>query len=367
MKINRCIHCMEDMGGETAVCPNCGERQEPPEPFYSERWLRPNTILHGRYLVGLHLEREEDTYIALDLARGERVLVKELYLAPLVRREGAAVAVNSGFPEYLENWEQGLPEFLQIGSILLRRPDGLSIPRAREVFQENNTAYIVLDLPERPHKTDLEDYVSENGPLEYESCVHALLPLTKDLAWLREVGAAHRQIDPQHIWVDKAADGQRDGLTLSLSCPQTLNDRDEEIHAQITSDCFRPRNFAPPETYSLKAEDGPWCDVYSLCAVLYFCLTGQAPPNVIERLHGGRLEVCTDLSLPQEQLAVLNDGMALRVGNRIQSMAELGKRLEDAAEKSRLADFPQPVYGPPPPGLPGLIHKLRQRGKFWRK
>lgn len=140
------------------------------------------------------------------------MFVRELHPCSLVRREGTDVVLLSSSSKYLEYWEQGFPEFLQIGNILLRQPDGLSIPRARHIFQDSNTAYIVLDLPK--HKADLETYVRENGPLEYEPCVYALLPLTKDLAWLRQVGAAHRQIDPHHIWVDKAADGQRDGLAL---------------------------------------------------------------------------------------------------------------------------------------------------------
>lgn len=332
MEINRCIHCMEEIDEHAAACPHCGAEQEVPEHYTG---LQPKTILHRRYLIGLLLEELEDTYIAFDLTERERVFIKEFFPLHMVEREDAAVVPVK---QYQVELEQGLSEFLLVGNALLQQPDRAAMPRAREVFEANSTAYIALDPPELPRGTVLKSYVEKNGPLEYDLCVRSLLPLVKDLARLHRAGVVHRRIDPQHIWVSKAADGQRDSLSLSLSCPRTLND-------PFSSSCF-----APLEMYIRKAEKGPWCDVYALCAVLYLCLTGEVPSCAPDRLETDKLSVRLNqlIFLPQEQVNVIIDGMALHSKDRIQSMEELGKRLESAMGKEPLAKFPQTVYAPPP-------------------
>lgn len=146
MKVNRCIHCMQEMGEGAAVCPCCGKGQEYPLGYDG---LRPNTILHGRYLTGLRVE--ENTYIAFDLAEGRRMSVKEFYPRSLAWREGNVVV-----PYHVpgEEWAKGLEEFLRLGNALLQQPPDLNLPRVLEVFQGNGTAYIALCEPVEPPSGD---------------------------------------------------------------------------------------------------------------------------------------------------------------------------------------------------------------------
>lgn len=46
--------------------------------------------------------------------------------------------------------------------------------------------------------------------------------------------------------------------------------------------------YAPVEQYQNKGQ-GPWSDVYALCATIYFCLTGRKPPQSMDRLVGDEL------------------------------------------------------------------------------
>ncbi len=350
MKINRCIHCMEDMGEGAAVCPCCGKGQERPAGYDG---LRPSSILHGRYLTGLLLEERGDTYIAFDLARGERVSVKEFCPCPLARRDGAAVVLARTDETSRAKWDRGFREFLQLGNALLQQPDSLSMPRSREVFRENGTAYIVLDSPKLPEGERLRDYVKKNGPMGYADCVRALLPLAEDLARLHRAGSLHRRIGPYDMLVGKAAADRRGSLpfSFSLSCPQTLNDTaGPDDHAERISDPIVPIPFEPLERYSTNKPEGPWSDVYSLCAALYFCVTGREPPDAISRASdGGRAAPLPDLppELSPGQRAVLEDGMAIQPEGRIRSMDDLVRRLMESLKDRGGFDPAQDV--PPQP------------------
>ena len=46
--------------------------------------------------------------------------------------------------------------------------------------------------------------------------------------------------------------------------------------------------FAPVEQYQTRGQ-GPWTDIYSLCATVYYCITGTLPTSAVERLEGDAL------------------------------------------------------------------------------
>lgn len=357
MKVNRCIHCMEEMGENAAICPHCAARQETPE-LYSG--LQPNSILHGRYLVGLLLEEWGDTYIAFDLARGERVSIKEFFPFSKFERKGAD----------RRQWDRGFYEFLQVGNSL-HWLEGITMPRAREVFEANGTAYIVLDSPMMPQGAALASYVEKNGPLDYVSCVHSLLPVADDLVRMHQDRVFHGQIDPRHIRVEKACPEDRwNGvfLTLSLSCPYTMNDAYILDYAPWSTAVLMPPNpFAPLEN---KSHRGPWSDVYALCAVLYFCLTGRAPDRFETDKISDQLKKCAVPSLSRKQLDVVTEGMALFFSeDRIPSMDDLVLRLEKSLEapgEENPAHNPHPLEYTPTTEIREAAYVCPQCSLHWK-
>lgn len=81
MEIRRCIGCMSDLGEEKGrFCPYCGYDNDADnlKPLCA---MRPNTILHERYLVGRALGQGNlgITYIGFDLALNEKVVLKEYF------------------------------------------------------------------------------------------------------------------------------------------------------------------------------------------------------------------------------------------------------------------------------------------------
>ena len=63
--------------------------------------------------------------------------------------------------------------------------------------------------------------------------------------------------------------------------------RFEAAEATSTKVTFHTPPYAAIEQYVKTYPQGPWTDIYALGVVLYECVTGQKPPEVLERMHAG--------------------------------------------------------------------------------
>ena len=98
------------------------------------------------------------------------------------------------------------------------------------------------------------------------------------------------------------------------------------------------QGFAPPEQYRSRGQ-GTWTDVYSLCATVYYCLTGKLPVQAMDRLTGKKLPTPGELGvmLPRRQEETILQGLDLFVDKRPQTMRELWERMyasEDAVSET---------------------------------
>ena len=85
------------------------------------------------------------------------------------------------------------------------------------------------------------------------------------------------------------------------------------------------KGYAPPEQYSRKGKQGPWTDIYSICATLYEMITGVIPQPAMERLKADKLYLPSsygcDITPLQEK--ILMKGLALDYKKRYKDIAEL--------------------------------------------
>ena len=83
--------------------------------------------------------------------------------------------------------------------------------------------------------------------------------------------------------------------------------------------------YAPEEQYRTHGEQGPWTDVYALCATMYRCITGQIPPESMERTYQDHLRPVTDFQpdCPREVNFAICKGLNVYKDDRWQSMEEL--------------------------------------------
>ncbi|MBQ9277875.1 MAG: leucine-rich repeat protein [Lachnospiraceae bacterium] len=319
MEVNRCLNCMEEI--EDAVCPKCGYNyykiyEQPPMA------LKPNTVLSGRYLVGKMIGQGGFgmTYIGFDLLLNIKVCIKEYFPMGNVSRDNTVSNLIRW--NYTTNQEEqrreGCESFLKEARKMAKLDSISGIVRVRDTFYENQTAYIIMDFIEG--KT-LKQYLSENGTMDYSTCINMLAPMMSSLSKVHGQELIHRDISPDNMMVTK--DGSL--MLLDLGAAKDVSNGREGMSQLVTK-----KGFSPAEQYMESGSVGPWTDVYAFCATIYYCMYGKLIPEAMERVMQDPLTfppLPNGTNLPDDLVSTLMDGLAVYTENRIQSMDELLARL----------------------------------------
>ncbi len=141
----RCYSCFKEYQGDFKVCPYCGTPAitEPAEPVH----LAPGTVLAGRYILGTAVGSGGFgiVYRAWDSKLETVVAVKEFFVARLVTRAKGTkeiIVTKKSLPEFQYRKERFLAEARNMAKFGAHR----SIPNVFEFFEENGTAYIVMEF-----------------------------------------------------------------------------------------------------------------------------------------------------------------------------------------------------------------------------
>ena len=324
IQVTRCVHCMADLTNEGggSFCTKCGKPiQQVDQPAYC---LRPFSILRGKYLVGKMLGQGGFgiTYIGLDMNLESKVAIKECYPGSMVTRNCSvsnqlewSTGMNQG-----DLWRSSCESFLREARKMAKMQDIPAVVRVRDTFEENNTAYIVMDFVEG---ITLKQWLEQNGTLTPSQCVELLRPMISALESVHRQGFIHRDISPDNIMLQ--SDG---GLKLlDLGAAKDM-ERGGGAHSQLVT----KNGFSPVEQYAETGEIGPWTDVYALCATMYYCMTGKPVTPALDRIDGPKNLTFDPKDfrepLPAAVASALQDGLALNHRERIQSTTELLARLD---------------------------------------
>lgn len=320
MLINRCWNCMEDLGGNT-VCPKCGFNPEMHKllPYA----LRPNTILHGKYLIGNVLGQGGYgiTYIGFDLTLELKVAIKEYFPTDKAMRsnERGNMLYWRRSDSGEEIWRSGCNQFLFEARKMAKINSVPEIVSVRDTFEENNTAYIVMDFV--PGVT-MKDYMHKNGCFRFDECVELLLPMIEGLDRVHRQGIIHRDISPDNLMI--TPEGKV--YLLDLGAAKDMKDsRNQTVAAS-------KKGFSPIEQNSSSGQVGPWTDVYALAASIYYCVYGKLVPHSLARFEEDTLEFPQKAKNPltPQQIAVLKKGLAIKQELRYQTAMEFYIALRDS-------------------------------------
>ena len=145
-------------------------------------------------------------------------------------------------------------------------------------------------------------------------------PVLESLYEVHKQGLIHRDISPDNIMFDD------DGSIKLIDFGAV---RGSSAETEMTYTVMLKHGYAPQEQYYTKGNQGPWTDIYSLCATMYKMLTGNVPPNCIERMS-------EDTYIPPSYSGVavsegvekaLAKGLAVNIADRYQNIGELIKDL----------------------------------------
>ena len=295
------------------ICEYCGHGSW--DDIRKPHYLDPLTILHGRYLLGRVLGEGGFgiTYLALDLTNETRVAIKELFIAGVAGRKNTNVVLPAMSRKGQDFYFACKARFLQEAYILRQLEDKKGIVSVLDFFEENATAYIVMEYLEGE---DLIAYLkSRGGRITWQEAFRILRPVMKSMIQVNRAGIIHRDISPDNI---RHLENGRMKLIDFGSASQI------GIGA---GECINPfalvkHGYAPKEQYKVNGRIGPWMDVYSMSATFYRCITGMKPKPAFERKNNKDIVFPSvpGIEMPAGLEAVLLKGLALQPGNRYPDM-----------------------------------------------
>ena len=318
-------------------CPVCGKRKITKIPAHH---LMPGTVLNGKYIVGGVIGEGGFgiTYVGHDTTLDMKVAVKEFYPNGIVTRNNTVAApvevIDS--EDNLTAFSQGKEKFLLEARTLAKLTGEPGIVSVRDFFEENNTAYIVMEFL---NGITLKKYLDQNGKLSVEQTLTLMKPVMQSLQKIHTHGLIHRDVSPDNIMITKNSVKLLDfGAARSYAASNGY------------SILLKP-GYAPEEQYRSKGEQGPWSDVYAVCAVIYKCITGITPDDSNQRVYYDELKKPSDLGVQIDRKieAALMKGLAVSRADRYKSIEELVNGLNgNDLQNSETSDFQKTAYADSP-------------------
>ena len=332
MKIEKlCINCMQERRSPDGICEFCGFDMRTFE--LPRHHMRPFTILAGKYLIGNAIGEGGFgiTYIGMDLNLEVKVAIKEYY------PQGAAVrdcrTNDSTVWSYSKStqvfFEEGREKFINEAKTIAKFRNVPEIVGVIDFFRENQTAYIVMEYLDGQ---TLKQYLKvKGGKIPADELLRMMKPLIASLGKLHAQGLIHRDISPDNIMIMK------DG---SIKILDFGGARDFVSQNGKSMSVLVKHGYAPEEQYRSRGDQGPWTDVYALCATMYRCITGKIPPEALDRLYEDELKPISSFGVncPRYVEQAISKGLSIRKDGRYQSMEEL----YDALYKGKPPKPPEP-------------------------
>ncbi len=312
-----CMNCMSEQLNENGVCMACGMKES--AITTTKKHLPLRTILKGKYLVGRVIGEGGFgiTYVGYDLDLEFKVAIKEFCPGNVAGREVTdSVTIMPFGTREKEVYESEKEKFINEAKRLAKFRKLEGVVSVLDYFQENNTAYIVMEYIEG---MTLKEYCKQmSAPMQWDKLLGLIHPLVKSLDEIHATGMIHRDISADNIMI---SNDQKNVYLIDFGTAR--------VWADGTLSSYEKDFYTPLEQTSETIEQGPWTDVYALCATIYYCMTGKRLPRVSDRYGNEQIVLPSQLGLqvPAYVEAALVEGLALHPDNRTRSMAELEQKL----------------------------------------
>lgn len=313
----RCLGCMELFGDEFQVCPHCGYvvGTKAAEAIHMD----PGTILYNRYIIGkvLGYGGFGVTYLGWDGRLEQKVAIKEYLPGEFSTRMPGQSQITVFNGEKSDQFHDGLKKFVEEAKHLAKFQNEPGIVKIFDSFEENDTAYIVMEYLEGE---TLADYLKREKTIPEDKAVEMLQPILGSLQVVHEEGLLHRDIAPDNIFLTNS--GEVKLIDFGASRYATTS------HSKSLTVIIKP-GYSPEEQYRSRGDQGPHTDVYAVSATLYKMITGKTPPDAMERrakyesknkdiLENPR-KLCKKLSRSRE-VAIMN-ALNVRIEDRTPDIA----------------------------------------------
>ena len=220
------------------------------------------------------------TYEAEHLMLQKRVAIKEFFVKDFCTRNENTSYVVVGIKSKEPLVDKLKSKFVDEARAVSRfRHAG--IVQVSDVFEENGTAYYVMDYIEG---SSLKDIVRSEGPLSERRALKYIFQVADALKYVHEHNRLHLDVKPGNIMVD----GSDNAILIDFGTSKQY----DEVSGENTSTLLgHTPGYAPPEQMSKSVMNFlPATDIYALGAALYNLLTGKTPPDANDRISGTMLD-----------------------------------------------------------------------------
>lgn len=311
-----CMGCMQEIGNNK-ICPSCGfdnsQKQQAP-------YLPYGTVLANRYVIGAGIDTngESTRYISFDKQTGDVVIICEFLPVGLFVREDGQTEVKVNYENRLI-YEKLKDDFNNYYRILTELRDFSALMNVHNIFQENNTVYVV---EENENLIPFEEYVERSsGHIDWDIARPLFMPVISALEALHKRGVGHYAIAPKNMYITSSG-------KIKISGFATENER--KRGTPLKSQLFT--GSAAPEQYADNFPLDDITDIYGFCSTLFYALTGHLPKSAVERQKDSRLLMSTTTvkRLPPHVVSSLANGLQIERENRITDFDELRSQLSVA-------------------------------------
>ena len=260
------------------------------------------------------------TYLVHDEALQKDFALKEFFPEDLVVRDGTGIRFTAK-PHSESDYRWGLKKFYDEARLLAQFSHA-NIVSVRRVFEQNNTAYMLLDFV---RGSTLEKWLQGlDSPATQEELDLIATPLLSALELVHTNRTWHLDISPDNVMI-RASDGAPILLDFGASRFEIKQ------HSQLVSALVFKSGYSAPEQYTSNADRyGPWTDIYAFAATLYRAVSGARPIEATSRQLTDELRPAALVGKGRHRdrfLKAIDRGLKLLPQERPQSIREWRKEL----------------------------------------
>ena len=310
-----------------------------PDDEHSEALAPGSTLLGGQFTIQRYLSSGGFgiTYLATD-SLNRTVVIKECYPEAFCARVNKSVRARTS--SYQSDFESIVSLFVREARSLAKLNHS-GVVGVHQVFEDNETAYMALDLVEG---CDLLTIIEEDDRSLTPSQVVAMtLDLLDAVDHVHSQDLLHRDISPDNILVDLSGRP----VLIDFGAAREEASRKSRV---LSSVLVVKDGYSPQEFYLAGSQQFPCSDLYALAATLSHLISGEAPPNSQARLAAlasSQPDLYTPLCgrFPEYDdcfLSAIDKAMSIVPAKRLQSakdwaaLIDPSRRTDQAAETTSI-------------------------------
>ncbi len=292
------------------------------------------------------------TYEAKHVLFGKSVAIKEFFVKDFCNRDSGTKSIYVPSKSMVSLVEKLRGKFIAEAQALFEM-NHPNIVRVTDVFEENGTAYYVMDYI---NGSTLDGIIKSRGALAESEARHYISQVSKALKYVHDRNRLHLDIKPANIMVDT------DGFVVLIDFGVSKQ-YDEVDNANTSTLVGSTPGYAPIEQSGAGlAKFYPATDIYALGATLYKALTGITPPQATLIASGESELPPLPATITSATRKAVEAAMRIQRSKRPQSIEEFLSLLNEDVRKSErgssgledivgdvtVVDDVGCVYGPPP-------------------